>query len=56
VLVVAGEDDTLTPARYARKMVERLPQARLEILPGVGHAPPIEAPRPFNRLLSEFLP
>jgi pimeloyl-ACP methyl ester carboxylesterase len=56
VLVVAGEDDTLTPARYARKMVERLPSARLEILPGVGHAPPIEAPRPFNRLLSEFLP
>jgi pimeloyl-ACP methyl ester carboxylesterase len=56
VLVVAGEDDALTPVRYARKMIERLPNARLEILPGVGHAPPIEAPRPFNRLLSEFLP
>jgi 3-oxoadipate enol-lactonase len=55
-LVVAGEDDTLTPPRYARRMIERLPQARLEVLPGVGHAPPIEAPRPFNRLLSEFLP
>ncbi len=55
VLVAAGEDDLIAPPRYARQISERIPQARLELLPGVGHAPPIEAPRPFNQLLAEFL-
>jgi 3-oxoadipate enol-lactonase len=55
VLVAVGEDDMIAPPRYARQLAERLPQARLEVLPEVGHAPPIEAPRPFNRLLDEFL-
>jgi pimeloyl-ACP methyl ester carboxylesterase len=55
VLVTVGEDDLIAPPRYARQIAERLPQARLEILPGVGHAPPIEAPRPFNQLLGDFL-
>lgn len=55
VLVVAGEDDLIAPPRYARQIAERLPQARLEIMPGIGHAPPIEDPRGFNRLLEGFL-
>jgi len=55
VLTAAGEDDLIVPARYVQQMAERLPQARQELLPGVGHAPPIEDPRRFNRLLEEFL-
>jgi pimeloyl-ACP methyl ester carboxylesterase len=55
VLVAVGEDDLIAPPRYSRQLAERMPQARLEVLPGVGHAPPIEAARPFNQLLAEFL-
>src|SRR5262249_41711165 len=55
VWVVCGEDDMIAPPRYARQIADRLPQARLEILSGVGHAPPIEAGRAFNGLLRQFL-
>lgn len=55
VLVAVGEDDLIVPPRYARQLAERIPQARLEMLPGVGHAPVIEEPRRFNRLLGDFL-
>ena len=55
VLVAVGEDDRIVPPRYARQLAERVPQARLEVLPGIGHAPPIEDPRGFNRLLADFL-
>lgn len=55
VLVAAGEDDWIAPPRYGRLLAERIPGARLEILPRVGHAPPLEDPRTFNRLLREFL-
>jgi pimeloyl-ACP methyl ester carboxylesterase len=55
VLVAVGEDDQIAPPRYARQLAERIPNARLELLPGVGHAPPIENARGFNRLLGDFL-
>jgi 3-oxoadipate enol-lactonase len=55
VLILAGEDDGVSPARYSHQMKERLPQAELVALPGVGHAAPIENPGQFNRLLQEFL-
>jgi pimeloyl-ACP methyl ester carboxylesterase len=55
VLIAGGEDDCIAPPRYARQLAELLPKARLEIMPGIGHAPPIEDPRGFNRLLEGFL-
>ena len=55
VWVLAGEDDMIAPPRYARQLAEHVPQARLVLLPGVGHAPPIEDSRSFNRVLGEFL-
>jgi pimeloyl-ACP methyl ester carboxylesterase len=56
VLVAVGEDDLIVPPRYARQIAECWPRARLEVLPGIGHAPPLEDPRGFNRLLADFLP
>jgi len=55
VLVVVGEDDLITPPRYAEQLAKRIPQAKLHVLPGVGHSPVLEDPRGFNRLLDEFL-
>jgi pimeloyl-ACP methyl ester carboxylesterase len=55
VLVVVGEDDNVAPPRYARQLQTQIPQARLTILSGVGHSPPIENPEHFNQCLTEFL-
>jgi len=54
-LVVVGEDDLITPPRYAEQLAKLIPQARLHILPGVGHSPVLEDSRGFSRLLDEFL-
>ena len=54
VLLTAGEQDR----RYgtaARRMAERLPQARTRLIPGAGHAPQLEQPKAFGDLLVEFL-
>lgn len=42
-VVVAGENDRLTPPVHARAIVEALPDATLVELPGVGHGAPLEA-------------
>lgn len=55
VLVLVGEDDNVLPPRYARQLAERLRQSRLVVVPGVGHAPPIEDASQFNARLGEFL-
>jgi 3-oxoadipate enol-lactonase len=37
-LIVAGDDDLLTPLRFARTLHERIPGATLAVIPGGGHA------------------
>jgi pimeloyl-ACP methyl ester carboxylesterase len=34
---------------------EAVPNARLELLPGIGHVPPLEAPEPTSELLLNFM-
>jgi pimeloyl-ACP methyl ester carboxylesterase len=55
VLLLVGEDDSVAPVRYTRQLQQRLPQGQVVMLPGVGHAPPIENPEGFNSCLLEFL-
>jgi 2-succinyl-6-hydroxy-2,4-cyclohexadiene-1-carboxylate synthase len=54
VLLTAGEHDR----RYgtaARKMAERIPDARVKLIPNAGHAPQLEQPQAASELLLEFL-
>lgn len=54
-LVIQGELDEETPLAYAEMLVEGIGGARLEVIPGVGHYTPAEAPEAFNHLVSDFL-
>jgi len=53
-LVLAGELDAKYVA-IARAMGERLPQARVAIVPGTGHAVHLEQPARFLELVTAFL-
>lgn len=53
-LVTVGELDLCLPERYSRAIAERIPGARLVVVPDVGHQPFQEVPEQYNRLLSEF--
>jgi pimeloyl-ACP methyl ester carboxylesterase len=53
VLVLAGEHDPVTPARYAEAIVRTLPHARLLLLKGQGHG--LLAVGCVPRLLDEFI-
>jgi 3-oxoadipate enol-lactonase len=54
-LIVVGEADTLTPPDQARAMAKSIPGARIAIIPGAGHLPPVEQPETTTERLREFL-
>jgi 3-oxoadipate enol-lactonase len=54
-LVIVGEEDQATPPSEARLMAERIPGARLEIIPGAGHLANLEQPAAFNKAVITFL-
>ncbi len=54
VLCIAGEYDHKFSA-VAKEMCSRLPDGRLSIMAGAGHAPHIEKPLEFNRVVLAFL-
>lgn len=55
VLVVVGEEDTLTPPEFSRKLHEHIGGSRLATIPEAGHLSNLEAPDGFNGALAEFL-
>lgn len=54
-LVIVGELDEETPVDYARILADGINRSRLEIIEGVGHLSPSEAPARFNGLVTDFL-
>ena len=54
-LVIAGAEDKALPLPHSVELAERIPGARLEVLPHVGHLAPREAPDAVAALLQEFL-
>ncbi len=55
VLIVVGEEDEVTPPSGARAMAEAIPGARVVVIPGAGHVPPLERPAATTQALLEFL-
>lgn len=53
-LVVVGDEDVLTAPRFARAIADRIPGARLEVVPGRGHAFAFEDPERFAAIVTAF--
>lgn len=54
-LVVVGELDQPDFRSIGEHLVEQAPNARLEVMPGTSHLPPMEVPDAFGRLVLAFL-
>jgi len=54
-LVIAGSADQLTPVKYARFLVEHIPDARLAVIEGAGHMMMLERPAEVANAVREFL-
>ncbi len=55
-LVISGTEDRVDPpAVLTQESLPRIPQARLHLLPGVGHLSPLEAPREVAVLIQTFV-
>jgi pimeloyl-ACP methyl ester carboxylesterase len=54
-LVACGAEDALTPPALSEEMAAAIPGARLALLPGCGHLPPMEDPQATSALLRAWL-
>jgi len=54
VLIVVGADDRSRPVRESEAMVERIPNARLAVIPQAGHICNLEQPDRVNGILADF--
>jgi pimeloyl-ACP methyl ester carboxylesterase len=53
--LIWGRQDTVTPPEVADKFNELLPNSELHWIDQCGHAPMMEHPEQFNKLLSAWL-
>ncbi len=54
-LIVWGREDRIVPVACGDQYRRLLPNAKLTVLEGCGHLPPIEQPDVFARLMLDFL-
>jgi 3-oxoadipate enol-lactonase len=54
-LVSVAEEDILVPPRFSRQLAAAIPGAKLQVVPGAGHAYFWERPDVFNTLSLEFV-
>jgi len=54
-LLIWGKDDTITPHFVAEKFKEKIKNSELHFIPKCGHAPMMERPEEFNKILEQFL-
>ena len=54
-LVIAGEEDRVTPPQESEILARGISDSTLSLIPGAGHFSMLEKPAAFNRVLRRFL-
>ncbi len=54
-LIVSGDQDNLTPAKWGAYLSENISDSELAVIQGTGHLTMLERPEAFNQILEEFL-
>ncbi|MCB8988582.1 MAG: alpha/beta fold hydrolase, partial [Ardenticatenaceae bacterium] len=54
-LVLAAEDDHLTPVKYGRFLADHIPHSQLIVLPHAGHMMMVEQPTAVADAIRQFL-
>jgi 3-oxoadipate enol-lactonase len=54
-LVLVGDQDLVTPVDLSNELVDLIPDARMHVIPGVGHLTNLEKPDDFNGIVAPFL-
>jgi pimeloyl-ACP methyl ester carboxylesterase len=54
-LLIWGNNDTITPPFVAREFNRLIPNSELHFIDQCGHAPMMEVPHEFNKILQLFL-
>ncbi len=54
-LVIAGDQDKLTPMKWGVYLNDNIADSELTLIPGTGHLTMLERPETFNQVLKEFL-
>ena len=54
VLFLAGAEDLLTPVWKCMEIVKLVKDSQFEVVPGIGHAYPVEDPKAFTRRVCAF--
>ena len=54
-LIICGEDDQLTPTKYSRFLVDHIPLASLDVVPGAGHMVMLEKPMDVSKSVGGFI-
>ncbi|MDP1831349.1 MAG: alpha/beta fold hydrolase [Geothrix sp.] len=55
VLLLSGAEDLLTPPWKCQETAHRIPHSRFEVVPGIGHAYPVEDPKGFVARVRDFM-
>lgn len=55
VLLLCGAEDLLTPPWKCLETARGIPHARFEVIPGIGHAYPVEDPKAFAARVRDFI-
>ncbi|MCE1203304.1 MAG: alpha/beta hydrolase [Holophagaceae bacterium] len=55
VLLLSGAEDLLTPPWKCLGTASRIPHSRFEVVPGIGHAYPVEDPKAFVARVRAFI-
>jgi pimeloyl-ACP methyl ester carboxylesterase len=54
-LIVCGDEDEMTPAKYSQYLHDRIKGSRLEVLPRAGHMVMMESAEAFNERVKGFV-